>query len=207
MKMSFGLEVNQSQKMILTKELKQSLEILQMNRFEVEQLIIDETNENPTLEVEKKDEIDWEKYLKNLRDSSYKIYSNFYETPEEEDSNNENYIKDNINMYDYLSQQLRLLTISPKTFAAGCYIISTLNKDGYFKEDLESASRNVGVSLEIFEEGLKVVQSLEPSGIAARDISECLLLQIKDKGINDETLENLVLNDIEMIGAHKHKEL
>ena len=207
MKMSFGLEINQSQKMILTKELKQSLEILQMNRFEIEELIVRETNENPTLEVEKKDEIDWEKYLKNLRDSSYKIYSNFYETPEEEDSNNENYIKDNINMYDYLSQQLRLLTISPKTFAAGCYIIRTLNKDGYFKEDLESASRNVGVSLEIFEEGLKVVQSLEPSGIAARDISECLLLQIKDKGINDETLENLVLNDIEMIGAHKHKEL
>ena len=75
MKMSFGLEINQSQKMILTKELKQSLEILQMNRFEIEELIVRETNENPTLEVEKKDEIDWEKYLKNLRDSSYKVYS------------------------------------------------------------------------------------------------------------------------------------
>lgn len=54
MKMSFGLEINQSQKMILTKELKQSLEILQMNRFEIEELIVRETNENPTLEVEKK---------------------------------------------------------------------------------------------------------------------------------------------------------
>ena len=95
MKMSFGLEINQSQKMILTKELKQSLEILQMNRFEIEELIVRETNENPTLEVEKKDEIDWEKYLKNLRDSSYKVYSNFFEIPDDEDSNAENYLKDN----------------------------------------------------------------------------------------------------------------
>ncbi len=207
MKMSFGLEMNQSQKMILTKELKQSLEILQMNRFEVEQLIIDETNENPTLEVEKKDEIDWEKYLKNLRESSYKIYSNFYEVSDDEDSNPENYIRENINMYDYLSQQLRLLTMEPKTFAASCYIIRTLNKDGYFKENLDEASKNVGVTIEIFEEALKTVQSLEPSGIAATSISECLILQIKDKNIKDEIFEKLITDDIEMIGAHKHNEL
>ena len=51
MKMSFGLEINQSQKMILTKELKQSLEILQMNRFEIEELIVRVTNANTTNEV------------------------------------------------------------------------------------------------------------------------------------------------------------
>ena len=207
MKMSFGLEINQSQKMILTKELKQSLEILQMNRFEIEELIVRETNENPTLEVEKKDEIDWEKYLKNLRDSSYKVYSNFFEIPDDEDSNAENYLKNNVNMYDYLSQQLRLMSLDSKVFAAGCYIIRTLNKDGYFKEDIRNACRNVGVAEEVFAEALEVVQSLEPSGIAARNISECLLLQIKDKGISDKVLENIIIEDIEMVGAHKYKEL
>ena len=160
MKMSFGLEINQSQKMILTKELKQSLEILQMNRFEIEELIVRETNENPTLEVEKKDEIDWEKYLKNLRDSSYKVYSNFFEIPDDEDSNAENYLKDNVNMYDYLSQQLRLMSLDSKVFAAGCYIIRTLNKDGYFKEDIRNACRNVGVAEEVFTEALEVVQAM-----------------------------------------------
>ncbi len=207
MKMSFGLEINQSQKMMLTKELKQSLEILQMNRFEVEELILKEANENPTLEVEKKDEVDWEKYLSNLRESSYKVYSNFFETPDDDGASVENYLKDNVNMYDYLSQQLRLMTLDAKVFVAGCYIIRMLDKDGYFKDDIKEACKNVEVSEEIFKEALKVVQTLEPSGIAARNLSECLLIQIEDRGIYDEILEKIIVEDIEMIGGHKYKEL
>lgn len=208
MKMSFGLELNQTQKMILTTELKQSLEVLQMNRFELEKLINEEINENPTIEATKKDEIDWEKYIKDMSENTYKISKSLYEVQDEDSEHNpENFIKEKINMYDYLQGQLRLLKISGHVFKGACYIIRTLDKDGYFKEPLESASINAEISLKDMKKALKAVQSLEPSGIGSRSIEECLIIQLRENEKHDEILENIIKNDLGLIGNKKYKEL
>ena len=61
-----SLELTQSQKLIITMQLKQSLNILNMSKLELEEEIKREYEENPLLEVEKSNEVDWEKYIKNI---------------------------------------------------------------------------------------------------------------------------------------------
>ncbi len=61
-----SLELTQSQKLIITMQLKQSLNILNMSKLELEEEIKREYEENPLLEVEKSSEVDWEKYIKNI---------------------------------------------------------------------------------------------------------------------------------------------
>lgn len=208
MKMNFSLDLTLSQKLNLTKELKQSLEILQMNRFELEALIYNEVSENPTLDVEKKDEIDWERYLKDLSEHTYKTSGSYYESAEDDRVQNpENYIAEKENFYDYLKNQLSFCDLSREVFHAACYIIRTLDKDGYFREEVESAANNAKVELEVFLEALSVVQGLEPTGIGARSIEECMLLQLDERGCSDEVLRAIISEDIEKIATRKYGEL
>ena len=90
-----SLELTQSQKLIITMQLKQSLNILNMSKLELEEEIKREYEENPLLEVEKSSEVDWEKYIKNIENSrpSYKneLYYNY-----DNDINLENIIKTHI---------------------------------------------------------------------------------------------------------------
>ena len=76
-----SLELTQSQKLIITMQLKQSLNILNMSKLELEEEIKREYEENPLLEVEKSGEVDWERYIKNIENSrpSYKneLYYNY----------------------------------------------------------------------------------------------------------------------------------
>lgn len=207
MKINFGLNLNQTQKMVLTKELKQSLEILHMNRYEIENLIHEEISENPTLESAKKNEIDWEAYLRDLKNNSYKTSSSFYELPQDDNYNPENFLKQKPNLYDYLRAQLSELKIDKRSFLICCYIIRTLDKDGYFKESIESAAANLKVSTGSIRKSLHIVQSLEPSGVGASSLSESLVLQLNDKDFWDEKLTRIIYDDLELIGSRKYKEL
>lgn len=207
MKINLGLNLNQTQKMVLTKELKQSLEILHMNRYEIENLIYDEISENPTLEAAKKNEIDWEAYLKDLKNNSYKTSPSFYEAPQDDNYNPENFLKQKPNLYDYLRAQLSELKIDKRSFLICCYIIRTLDKDGYFKESIEGAALNLKVSTENIKKSLQIVQSLEPVGIGAQSLSESLILQLNDKDYSNTKLTGIIYDDLEMVGARKYKEL
>lgn len=205
MKMNFGLDLVQTQKLNLTQELKQSLEILQMNRYELESLIYEEVNENPTLEAEKKDEIDWEKYLRDLSENTYRTAGSYYESVDDDQvSNPENYIAEKENLYDHLKNQLLLLDLKREVQKAAAYIIRTLDKDGYFREEMESAAKNANTGLKNLEEALAAVQSLEPAGIGARSLEECLLIQLRDQGSDDPVLHRMIREDLSGLAAKKY---
>ena len=73
-----SLELTQSQKLIITMQLKQSLNILNMSKLELEVEIKREYEENPLLEVEKSSEVDWEKYIKNINVDNLFICNNIF---------------------------------------------------------------------------------------------------------------------------------
>ncbi|MDO7203914.1 hypothetical protein Q5M85_06785 [Paraclostridium bifermentans] len=102
------LELTQSQKLVMTTQLKQSLAILNMSKVELEEEIRKESEENPLLDIERKEEIDWEAYVKNM-DTGYKREVNY--NPDN-DLNLENMIKEDVNLYEHLSLQIGLYKIS-----------------------------------------------------------------------------------------------
>ena len=92
MNFSANLELTQSQKLIMTTQLKQSLKILHMSKLELEDEINKVVEENPLLEVEKNSEINWESYIKNI-EKSYQFDKNELHYNLDNDINLENIIK------------------------------------------------------------------------------------------------------------------
>ncbi|MEE9170736.1 MAG: RNA polymerase factor sigma-54, partial [bacterium] len=90
-------------------------------------------------------------------------------------------------------EQLHIIPdISEQEIMIGEYVIWNIDEDGYLKVDLGEIALNLEVTVEEVEKALKIIQSLEPVGIAARDLRECLLIQLGEKRGNDLAKEILM---------------
>ena len=195
------LEMIQSQKLVMTTQLKQSLDILNMSNLELEEEIKKEAEENPLLDMESKDNIDWEKFVKEIDNKSYHIKG--YDL--DNDYTLENIIKSENNLYDYLKSQLGILKISKKEKEICEYIIDCLDKDGYLSCDEKFIMEELKISEEVFNSCLEYIQQFEPSGVGARSLSECLLIQMKNKNLIDDILKSIIIEDLNLIGHNKIK--
>ena len=129
MKLELSMQVKQSQKLNLTQELRQSIELLQMNTYELEVYITEELKENPVLEAEYSQEIDWLKFMDKIKDRVVsKNYSYDSDTPE---INPENFIAGYPNLQDHLEEELSTIELSPKERPIAEYILQRINSDGY----------------------------------------------------------------------------
>ena len=201
MNLNNRLDIIQSQKLVMTTQLKQSLDILNMSNLELESEIKRELEENPILDIKSKEEIDWEKFAKNIDNKSYNMRS--YDL--DNDFNLENLVKNESNLYDYVKNQLALLKINKEEKEVCEYIIDCLDKDGYLTTDEEFILKELKIDNNFFEKCLKNIQQLDPSGIGARNLSECLLIQIESKNIDDNILKSIIIEDLNLIGENKIK--
>lgn len=86
-----------------------------------------------------------------------------------------------INLYDHLHRQLGVLRTTPELKACAASLIDSLEPDGYLRTSLEDLADILEISPTLLEEALALLQSLEPAGIAARDLAECLEIQLRSK--------------------------
>jgi RNA polymerase sigma-54 factor len=145
-------------------------------------------------------EIDWDQYLDHYQLQGHTAPSNRNLT-DEELPGYEATLTRKTDLVDHLTGQLRLTTLTPEEERVAMLVIGNLDDDGYFKMPLvegeaeDSAPRDplmrvafeTGVGLETAERALRHVQALDPVGVAARDLRECLLLQVRH--INADTPE------------------
>lgn len=203
MNLNNNIELIQSQKLVMTAQLKQSLSILNMSSFELEEEIRKELQENPLLEVENNDEIHWEEYFKKFENRGNNIIN--YDLDKE--ISLENIVKNEASLYDYIKMQLGLYNLGIKERKICEYIIDCLNKDGYLDIDKKYIIKELEIDNDLFLKSLNKIQRLEPSGIGARNLSECLLIQIKNKDIKDDILESIIKEDLDNIGKNKVKQI
>ena len=202
------LELNQSQKLILTTQLKQSLAILNMSRLEVEEEIRKESESNPLLEAEKNEEgIDWEKYIKHMESVNIRQDKNDAPYSSENAVDFENMIRSTSNLYDYLIDELKYFKLTFEEKRICRYIIDSLDEDGYLRINDKEIYDELRVDASLFRRCLDIVQQLDPPGIGARNISECLILQLERMGISNNIVENIIMNDLELIGRNKLKDI
>lgn len=201
-----SLQLTQSQKLVMTTQLKQSLAILNMSKLELDEEIVREAESNPLLDVEKGSEINWEEYIKDIEKSNYKDRSEFSYNPDN-DINLENMVKYSSNIYEHLLLQISLYKLREDEREICEYIIENLDEDGYLRIDDKEIINTLGIDRETFEDCLANIQQLEPNGVGARDISECLIIQMHNLGIFNETLEDIVANDLHLIASNKYKDI
>ncbi len=116
----------------------------------------------------------------------------------------EKYIARSEDMYENLLHQFRMLDLDETTKRIGEFIIKGLNEDGYFTMPLGSVSKRLNVSLKDVEKALKIVQSLDPPGIAARNLPECLLLQLESEEKVSPKIKHIILNHLKDLGDENY---
>ena len=110
------------------------------------------------------------------------------------DANLEAYVAEEIGLQDHLTEQMCLVLADPVKRLIGQHLIDMVDEDGYMRGDLETVSQRLGAPVALVEETLAALQEVEPAGVFARDLAECLTLQLKDRNRFDPAIEALVAN-------------
>jgi len=190
-----ALEIKQdlrlSQQLVMTPQLQQAIKLLQLSRLELQEIITQEIKENPVLEdetsLEEKEQseetsevpnqiqdYDWEEYMESHSITTY--------TPPRaslEDTPWENFVTRQVTLNDYLLWQLRMSPLSPQEQGIGAFIIGNIDEDGYLQGSLEEISQECNVPTNPVEKVLLIIQSFDPLGVGARNLQECLLIQLR----------------------------
>ncbi|CEJ71053.1 RNA polymerase factor sigma-54 [Chryseobacterium oranimense] len=194
----------------------QLMKLIQLHTLEFEEELERELEENPALEIVKEDskEDDYssieEAYQDEGTDSietdfdvneyiyddepSYKTASSNY-SPDDEEFDNESLLTEGQSLYDYLLEQIHLVNISEEDVKIAEYIIGNLDTDGYLRREIKAIVDDLAFSQGIYTTKEKVedilenyIQKLDPPGVGARGLQECLLLQIEKKVSSDKAV-------------------
>jgi RNA polymerase sigma-54 factor len=163
------------------------------------------TETEHTLEVkgegEGAEEFDWENYLENYNLTSFQRQS--YQNGEERPSF-ENFLTKRTTLSDHLYWQLQLSHFSEEEHRAGTLIIGNLDEDGYLKTPLEEICPEAQLPLELVEGVLRKIQQFDPVGVGARDLKECLLIQLEQFLPRDPIAEKIVSEHLSLLKNRNH---
>ena len=162
-----------------------------------------ETEQTPEVkgQGEGADEFDWENYIENYNLSTY-----YRQSPSdgEERPSFENFLTKRTTLVDHLSWQLQLSRFTEEEHKVGTHIIGNLDEDGYLKVSLEDIGSETQVPLEMVEGVLRRIQQFDPVGVAARDLKECLLIQLEQMPIRDPVAEKIVSEHLALLKNRNH---
>lgn len=208
MDLNYNLALAQEQRLVMTQEMQLSVKLLQMSAYELQEYVDKELQENPVLDEEinidssvKKEEIDFKSLAKSLKSDNYSTQT--YQKDEEEVSLF-NFISEKKSLKQYLIEQIMDLNENDYIKKICCYIIENINDRGYLSMNIGDIVDELNISLEIANYSLNVVQSLEPDGIGARDLKECLKIQVRKKGIENDCIYKIIDNYLEYLADNKY---
>jgi len=185
-----------AQKLVLTPQMRQSLRILQMPLLELKDYIEKEIEENPVIEKEIKDSQETvyleESLIESMSQNEYQQYpaGDYANELNKKKSYRENLLTKEKTLQEILLQQLRMRKFSEKEYIIGEFIIHYIDENGYLTLPIQEIVHflndkdghlNERITRNNIEDILSVIQDMEPAGIGARNLKECLLIQLKAK--------------------------
>jgi RNA polymerase sigma-54 factor len=227
------LELRLTQKLVLTPQLQQAIKLLQMPHLELSQFLSQELMENPFLEEladevsadeltpEEKESLEIEEPYEDeeapLEKLTHFTVDEYFEdrisdgrdmgyfnpgtvTPPSFDQ----FLTKKPDLYDHLLWQLRLSPVSEQIKRVGEIIIGNINENGYLVASLEEICGAGSIRPEEVGEALAVIQTFDPSGVGARDIMECLLLQIRALHLHDTIVEKIIRHNMNELEKKKY---
>lgn len=213
MNINFGLNLVQEQKLIMTQEMQMSVKLLQMSAYELGQYVNKEMQENPVLEERElqnnktnNDVNDYKQIIKYLEKDDYKV-KNYGVKNDGEEVSPFYYIAQEKSLKDYLKEQIGELTQKNEILDICKYMAENLDNKGYLSASLPDICKELGVSNKKAESALEIFQSLDPEGIGARNLRECLTIQLYNLGIDDENIYKIINDYLELLSENKYSEI
>lgn len=204
--MELTLELKQTHK--LSPQMIHSMEILQMGTQELQTYVEKILMENPTLELESEERLEERPELMRKLEwlAANDRQNRWYHQEDARDMSELLAAPDSENLYDHLRMQLDLNRMPVRLGVAVDCILAGLNRSGYLEESREELSIRCGQSMETIASAEKLVQSLEPAGVGARSLSECLALQLERRGERGLAL-TIVQNYLEDMARNHYRRI
>ena len=219
--MEHRLVQTQTQRMMLTQKMQQAIQILQLSSIELDQYIQQELETNPVLELLHKDAaptptatdsdnmqqpgvyeegFDLDDYARDWEyDRRHREGTDLSRNPDADDRRQ--YYQDNITHEESFSArllgQLRLTAPNENIYRIGERLIGDIDNRGYFTGSIDEIAKELSVTSDDVDRALSLIQRFEPTGIGARDVIECLLLQIDVEYPEENELRILVEHHLE----------
>jgi RNA polymerase sigma-54 factor len=149
------------------------------------------------------DEIDFGTFFDDYLDPGYKSPA----SEQVEKPSFETFLSSPVTLGDHLHSQLAVLVMSEDVRDAADNIIGNLDENGYLTATLEEIAESGQHTLDEVKEGLRVVQSLDPAGVGAKDVRECLLLQIESRNGRGGVAWQIVSNHLKLLETRQIKEI
>jgi RNA polymerase sigma-54 factor len=149
------------------------------------------------------EQIDYGSYFDEWMDPGYK-------SPGSEDPDKpgfETFLSSPVTLSEHLRQQLALLVMAPEVRSAADAIIGNLDDTGYLAEPLEEIASSEGHSVTALQAALTEIQGLDPAGVGARTLQECLLLQLESRNAKDGLAWRIVSDHLKLVESKSVKEL
>ncbi len=219
------LQLKLATKLVMTPNLQLAIKLLQLNKMELIEAVNAELQENPTFDLESVSsdpvtagnentsqeqqsdlapgategmsreeknslgEMDWDSYFDNGADYGY--------FPKEEKTPfaYENIIHTSQTLMEHLLWQLSLTRVTREQQQLAVRIIGNLTDDGYLKQPLDEIALRLSVSVEEIQDVLKIIQEFDPVGVGARDLRECLLIQVQNSEFYQHPLAESIIRD------------
>lgn len=206
MRLDYQLEMRQAQKLLMTPQLQQAIKLLQLPVLELNLYLQQRILENPMLELNEEAEreeesleqhedaefdLEWEQYL-HQGDGGYR-------REDSDKSSFEQYTAGTLTLPQLLRQQLSMLSLPAGVEEIAAYIIDNLSADGYLRMPTAEIARQLQVQEADVLAGLEVVQTLEPVGIGARHLQECLLLQVDNRQAPPPYVREIICNHLDSV--------
>jgi RNA polymerase sigma-54 factor len=195
------LDLRLSQRLALTPSLLQKIELLQLNKLELQEMLNQELVENPILE--EVHEIDFRYFFDEYLDTGYRNR----EVEDSEKPSFEAFLTKAPSLEDHLNWQLGLSDAKPEIAEIARQIIGNLSEDGYLLIGMEELCLIAGCTSEQALEALTIVQAMDPLGVGARDLRECLSLQLVSLDLKDTLAYQIVQEHLQLLESHKFKEI
>ena len=227
-----GLILSQEMKMqqVLAPHLFQSLEILQMPLLDLQQMIKQELSENPTLEATEQqadEQIEIEQGTKDVErdefDNEFEKLAalgeewndNFYENRQVSGGSDAEekyqYMMDSLSesssLHDELLEQLTLSSLNEYERKIAGIVLGNIDDDGYLQLDVDDLLALPNFPAETLDKILDTIHDFDPPGVGARDLRECLMLQLKRAGREDTQEYQMVSEHLDLLGRHKYDEI
>ena len=210
MKIGYELTIEQTQKLSMTPELIQAIQILQYNNQELNEYIDKELLENPILESEYHKESDTEIDIDSLRDQliqadeNVEAYKQWESHSTSDEYSYENFVAFNYTLTELLIEQLHFSSLKGQDAEIGRYIIENIDDNGYLSMSLEEICSVLDVDLDSCERVLDLIHTFEPSGVGARDLNECLIIQLASLGELTDEIEFIISNRLKDLADNKY---
>ena len=207
--MDLKLQVKQTQ--TLSQRMIQSAEILQMTSQELNTYINELALENPVIDIvepptaeEQRESIEQQEWLNSFNEENYYLYQRQNNDDDYDFKSSWNInTDDGETLQDYLWSQLITENFTDQETEIIKFMLECLDNKGYLEESIETIASYFGTDTEIVEDLLSDLQALDPSGVCARTLGECLKLQLERRDMLTPVLESIIDNCLEMVAKNQ----